>query len=338
MANWVWTSRCFVHTLQLAVNDGMKLPAISKAIAATRCFIGHLNHSAQATKALIDAQLQQLSADGEAKETCPLTLIQDVATRWNSAFLLMQRLQQLRVPVYAVIFSQHTKNSDRMSLDVFDTYWATMEAICPVLEPLAEATELLAMASSPTLSCVHVLLKSLLETLNCTPGEAKVASDLKKDDPEWTEEAFQPHPRWLAIWCFHHNTSHDGHHTGSQIQNLAVSPWREKDTRVRSCWSPPGWPCRNYRSGRFAGPCPSPCSQAGELQFSVQEIAAQLRDWWCWPHTGKRHQCEPGRAYRDAIVSVPNPLLWWKVHSNQFPNLDKTGSQISRNPRYWGSQ
>ena len=92
----------------------------------------------------------------------------------------MQSLQQLRVPLYAVIFSPHTKNSDRMSLDVSDTYWATMEAICPVLEPLAEATELLAMASSPTLSCVHVLLKSLLEALNCTPGEAKVASDLKK--------------------------------------------------------------------------------------------------------------------------------------------------------------
>ena len=317
--------RCFAHTLQLAVNDGMKLPAISKATAAARRLVGHFNHSAQATKALKDAQLQQLGADDAGKETCPLTLAQDVATRWNSTFLMMQRLLQLRVPVYAVIFGPHTKNSDRMSLDVSDSYWATMEAICPVLEPLAEATELLATESSPTLSSVHVLLKSLWEALNSTPGEAKVASDLKNKIRDGLKKRFNLTPDGLPS---------DASLTTPAMMATALDP-RYKTLR----FLPQEKRTRVFEAVEALLDDRAETAEQEDLPVAVPALAVKQESYDS-PSKKLLLSCLAGdvvdltqgqdssvsqevRAYRDAIVSAPNPLLWWKLHRNQFPNLAK---------------
>ena len=40
---------CFSHTLQLAVEDTMKLPEVSKALASYRRLVTHFNHSAKST-------------------------------------------------------------------------------------------------------------------------------------------------------------------------------------------------------------------------------------------------------------------------------------------------
>ena len=317
--------RCFAHTLQLAVNDGMKLPAISKATAAARRLVGHFNHSAQATKALKDAQLQQLGADDAGKETRPLTLVQDVATRWNSTFLMMQRLLQLRVPVYAVIFGPHTKNSDRMSLDVSDSYWATMEAICPVLEPLAEATELLATESSPTLSSVHVLLKSLWEALNSTPGEAKVASDLKNKIRDGLKKRFNLTPDGLPSDASLTTPAMIATALDPRYKTLRFLP-EEKRTRVFEAVE------------ALLDDRPETAEQE-DLPVAVPALAVKQESYDS-PSKKLLLSCLAGdvvdltqgqdssvsqevRAYRDAIVSAPNPLLWWKLHRNQFPNLAK---------------
>ena len=72
--------------------------------------MGHFNHSVVATQALLKNQ-----PDGNKA----LKLIQDVATRWNSSYLMINRLLQLRVPVYAVLHDESvTKPSDRSILDL----------------------------------------------------------------------------------------------------------------------------------------------------------------------------------------------------------------------------
>ena len=49
---------CFSHTLQLAVEDAVKIPAVSKALARIRRLVTHFNHSPKATYVL--KQKQQL--------------------------------------------------------------------------------------------------------------------------------------------------------------------------------------------------------------------------------------------------------------------------------------
>ncbi|KAK6196399.1 hypothetical protein SNE40_001632 [Patella caerulea] len=79
---------CFAHTLQLAVNDGLKLNAIDRVLGAARKLVGHFNHSVVATETLLKVQ----GSD-------PKKLIQDVATRWNSSYFMLRRLLELRIPV-----------------------------------------------------------------------------------------------------------------------------------------------------------------------------------------------------------------------------------------------
>ena len=70
--------------------------------------MGHFNHSVVATQALLKNQPDENKA---------LKLIQDVATRWNSSYLMIKRLLQLRVLVCAVLHAESvTKPSDHSIL------------------------------------------------------------------------------------------------------------------------------------------------------------------------------------------------------------------------------
>ena len=102
---------CFAHTVQLAVEDGLKIPTISRALGACRKLVAHFNHSVVSTQALLKKQSDCQDSRANSK---PLKLIQDAATRWNSSFLMMKRLLLLRVPLYAVLHDDAvTKVSDR---------------------------------------------------------------------------------------------------------------------------------------------------------------------------------------------------------------------------------
>ena len=163
---------CFSHTLQLAIEDGLKLPQISRTLGSARKLVGHFSRSSLATNALLNKQ------DSGQK----LKLIQDVSTRWNSSFYMIERLLKLRIPVYGVIFDDNiTKPADRAILDIRDRFWAVMEDICPVLEPLAEVTELLGKESIPTGSTVHILLNNLIsEVMKSNVADSEVVKQLKQ--------------------------------------------------------------------------------------------------------------------------------------------------------------
>ena len=66
--------RCAGHTLQLAVNDGLKIADVSKTLAKCCNLVGVFHRSVVASDAL--QKVQKLS-DGKGKS---LTLVQDVQT------------------------------------------------------------------------------------------------------------------------------------------------------------------------------------------------------------------------------------------------------------------
>ena len=64
---------CYAHTLQLAIEDVLKVPTINKALAHARRLVTHFSHSTIAVEAL---KKQQQTTGNQT----PLMLIQDVQT------------------------------------------------------------------------------------------------------------------------------------------------------------------------------------------------------------------------------------------------------------------
>ena len=315
--------RCFSHTLQLVVNDALKIPAISKATGAARCLVSHLNHSNTAKHALKEVQEQQVQADGLSCR--PLCLIQDVATRWHSTFLMLNRLLELRVPIYSVIFNdKYTKASDRMALDISDVYWKTMEIICPILEPFAEATQLLTSESSPTLSCVYVLLRSLWECLATTADEPAIATELKNrlrngiakryslDKDGFPKEEILTSPAIIA-------TALDPRH-----KSLRVTREANRDRIFKSIEDLISDPPANGQ-GTGANPQPVAVKQEAEATECINPTKKRLLDCLDGEIVDLTKNSFTAmnevQQYRNAVVTIPNPLHWWKSYEALFPKL-----------------
>ena len=79
---------CFAHTLQLVVTTGLELSQVSRLTAVGRKVVEHFKHSVVAMTSLKDKQ-QQLNL-------LQHHLIQDVATKWNSTYFMMERLLEQR--------------------------------------------------------------------------------------------------------------------------------------------------------------------------------------------------------------------------------------------------
>ena len=164
---------CFSHSLQLAINDGLKQNEIAKTISVARKLVGHFNHSTLATNALRDYQVKM-----GAKQ--PLKVMQDVITRWNSSYHMMQRLLDLRTAIYAVVHDDNiTKPSERTMLDIRERYWDIMQEVSPVLRPLAEATQLLTKDTEPTSGFVYKILHSLLPYLQTIGNDSAPVAEMK---------------------------------------------------------------------------------------------------------------------------------------------------------------
>ena len=76
--------QCAGHKLQLAINGGLKIPTITRAIAAARKLVGHFKDNTVASN--------QLKLRQERMEEPQRKLLQDCPKRWNSTFYMIQRL------------------------------------------------------------------------------------------------------------------------------------------------------------------------------------------------------------------------------------------------------
>ncbi|KAJ8043461.1 Zinc finger BED domain-containing protein 1 [Holothuria leucospilota] len=107
---------CAAHTLQLRINSGLDVPAISKVLGAASRLVGHFRKSNVATKALAIKQ--------EQMGTTQHKLIQSCKTRWNSTYDMLRRLEEQRWPICAVLSdAEYTSVSDARTFELTDRDW-----------------------------------------------------------------------------------------------------------------------------------------------------------------------------------------------------------------------
>ncbi|KAI2655629.1 Zinc finger BED domain-containing protein 4 [Labeo rohita] len=148
---------CFAHTLQLVVNEGLlSQRSVSDAIAIGRQIVGHFKHSPLAYSRLQDIQLQM--------QMQPKRLQQDVKTRWNSTYLMIQSLLEQKRVLGAYIADNDLPST------LTANQWALLEKTSIVLAPFEELTRKVSSATASTADVIPAV--TVLKRILAKEGDA----------------------------------------------------------------------------------------------------------------------------------------------------------------------
>ena len=312
--------QCFSHTLQLAVEVVLKLPEVSRALARCRHLVAHFNRSAKSTYLLKQKQVNLHQKT--------LALVQDVSTRWNSAYYMAEHLLSQQQPVCATLLELH--KGDMMPTDAEFT---TLELFVKVMKPLVDITEAIGAERWVTISVVRPLLHKLLEVY-FKPEESDNITRLKK----------------TMKTSMHTNLSH--RYRGSILMLLNVAGFMDPRFKALSFLSDESrlnviasveaevvmlainTSTSNHDPNEFEL---SPSKEVEttedpDLPLSKKcKVSKAEKRLLCFVDDivkSKNHMANPAekaraevRKYTDEEISCETPLHWWKVNSTRYPYL-----------------
>lgn len=160
---------CVAHTLNLSVNDAINNnPEFQYILKKCKTIVGHFNHSALSCSKLKSVQ--------EQMGFPVLKVKQDVATRWNSSLIMLERLLKLK-DALSITMTKIEKAPE--FLDASE--WAIVEEAISVLKPLEVMTAALSADKYVTLSTVIPLVRGLQYSLNNLKTKSHVCLILRNN-------------------------------------------------------------------------------------------------------------------------------------------------------------
>lgn len=171
---------CVAHTLNLAVKDCVEKETfdlkdnatvttnrqLRQLLAKCRTIISHFKYSTKSSYALLKMQ-EQLKVDS-------LKLKQDVRTRWNSTFYMLERLLEVKISLSATL---PLLESPPPNLD--SNEWLLTEEVIALLRPFEKVTAILSGEQYPTLSSVIPLVFGLRKAINSKAPVTELGKSLK---------------------------------------------------------------------------------------------------------------------------------------------------------------
>jgi hypothetical protein len=162
---------CLNHVLQLTINDEvLEKPEIKNIIFGVRAFNNYAAISILLSNALRSKQEELGTAENDTK-----ALVQDVKTRWNSTFDMLERFVVLQDAIKKILEDEEWKDKIIVKsgtgggkpVKFSSNDWKVMERTVKVLGPFKEATVKLSAAAA-CISRAIPTVTSLLHTLK--PG------------------------------------------------------------------------------------------------------------------------------------------------------------------------
>ena len=175
---------CSAHNLQLGITKGLKDVTISEIISKASAVVGHFNHSTKAAGELEKKQ-KQLNLPVHR-------LIKCVSTRWNSVFLMFERLIEQKAAIAAVINdSTVTQAKKAASLEINQHEWQNMADLVKILRPLQVATTTLCSEEEATASSVMPIVIRLIEKfLSLQASDSEIVKNFKMKTSQELESKF----------------------------------------------------------------------------------------------------------------------------------------------------
>ena len=183
---------CFGHTINLCVKAGLKVPQISTAVARCSRLVTYFRKSSRAAHILSDKQ--------DALGTDKHKLLQDVDTRWNSTYDMVQRVLEQQSPICATLVDQK-----RLDLLPKDAEFHILEELVQVLKPFKEVTVQVSAEAYVTSSAICPLLCHLIENaLKIKPADSVAIEKMKSEMKKKIQSRYQDHStiQMLNKACF----------------------------------------------------------------------------------------------------------------------------------------
>lgn len=160
---------CVAHTINLTVTEAITSnKELSILLDKCRHLIGHFKHSVKSSNELRKYQ-KQLNAP-------ELTLKNDVATRWNSVYIMIERLVTVKE---ALSLTLANLVSEKAPENLSGCEWATLSDLLLVLKPFLQLTEEFSGEKYITMSTIIPLIRGLQKTLRNIDVSTDIARELK---------------------------------------------------------------------------------------------------------------------------------------------------------------
>ncbi|XP_076853561.1 E3 SUMO-protein ligase ZBED1-like [Brachyhypopomus gauderio] len=146
---------CIAHTLNLVVKKALELtPVLSTIRTKARKLVGYFRSSTTA-KEKLDLVQEHM---GKPKKK----LIQEVETRWNSTFQMLERVAELREPVGAALAGLQTDIA-ALTSDDYNNICACLSILSPFHEATIELSEEKKVSGSKVVPLLKMVEKMLQE-------------------------------------------------------------------------------------------------------------------------------------------------------------------------------
>ena len=309
---------CFAHTLNLSVKAGLQLASVSEVVKHCRRVVFHFHHSCIAQNEL---ELKQESL-GDPKRK----LVQDVVTRWNSTFEMIESLLSMERSVAAVLLE--SKRAVDRDLILQSDELAKLRCIAEVLKPLVIATEMLCVESVPSISMVQPMV-TVLRKKHLAPSvlDTVIVTDMKTAIVRCIDEHFSDvdlnHLYSLASYL------------DPRFKNLKYLPASERSTvysRVVDAADQVDASSHNDVDPTDVDPSPSPpnCAKLAVHDDFMKYNASSSGSDSPSSTEGKNVAEHEEVLYRseDQIERKDDPLEWWSRNSHRFPTLARIARRI----------
>ena len=183
---------CFGHTLNLAVKAGLAIPRIHQAVSKCSHIVTYFRRSSKAAYLLQEKQI----ALGLPQHS----MIQDVETRWNSTYNMLERICEQQASICAALV-----DLKRVDLMLQDGDVKIMENLVEILKPFFHITETICGENYTTVSSIKPLLHHLLNTdLDPRSNDLGAIKQLKEAVKQNLQQRYQDPEtaKLLDIACF----------------------------------------------------------------------------------------------------------------------------------------
>lgn len=309
--------RCSNHSIQLAINYGLKHQSITELLMMIRKIVGHFHRSAVAQHSLEEEQDQIKIAKTK--------LVQDYVTRWNSTHDMMVSISKNRDAINNCLRSN--RKTEEWYITVSQN--EIIADLINILEPFKSATEILGGDKYVTLSIVERLFKNLISSVECISADSVIVNeikllisfDLKKRQNKMGNIIHKAAALDLRYRSLKHLLEEENINTWALLeqeflQNEADVTYNENGKRPSTS---------ECSVKKVKNKVDKPCNKEKQKSHSLLEDSDDEDD--NDKDEDIANDCvQQLKRYKQSKENVPksiDPLVWWKANEYKFPVIAK---------------